>query len=466
MTTWLTLYYTVSILALLAAASIVLYVGLRHSMLAQDAEFLAHKLQVLTVLLQQQQFERTAVEQEVLEEAEISAQSPTPYMERVLDRSGHLVVETAGMGSAVPASVYPQAGADISQSRSWNSGARHFLLASATVPVAPANGPGWHLQAALNISSQERLLAGYRQDILLVLLCGLLLAAIAGGWITRRGLRPIRLITHATERIGAQQLQDRIEAGPWPRELIALAGAFDRMLDRLQEAFERLTRFSADLAHELRTPVNNLVGEVQVILSRTRTAAEYERVLHSALEEISRLARIIDSMLFLAQADQSRSALELAPLQARHETQAVADFYQAVADEQNVTLTCEGELRLMADPLLLRRALSNLLANALKYTPAGGRITLQALNTGGGPIVRVIDSGTGVSAEHLPRLGERFYRVDPARSAQHGGVGLGLSIVRSIMALHGGSLQIDSSPGSGTVASLIFPPADPTRITP
>jgi two-component system, OmpR family, heavy metal sensor histidine kinase CusS len=465
MTTWLTLYYTLSLLILLAAASAVLYLGLRHSMLQEDAEFLAHKVQVLTVLLQQPSFDRAAIEQEVLKEAEISGQSPTPYLLRVLDRSGRVIVETPGMGAAVPASAFPSDGAGSRVSRPWSSGAARLLLASATVPMAHTRQLGWHIQAALNISAQEHLLAGYRQDIGIVLLGGLVLAAIAGGWITRRGLRPIVHITRATERIGAQQLQERIEAGPWPRELIALASAFDRMLDRLQEAFERLSQFSADLAHELRTPINNLVGEAQVILSRPRTAAEYERVLHSALEEYGRLARMIDSMLFLAQADQSRSALELVARDARREMQAVADFYQAVADEQNVTLTCEGELRLTADPLLLRRALSNLLSNALKHTPGGGRITLQALESEHGPTVRVIDSGVGIPAEHLSSLGERFYRVDPARSAAEGGAGLGLAIVKSIMALHGGKLQIESSPGRGTVASLIFP-AEPPQVRP
>jgi len=229
------------------------------------------------------------------------------------------------------------------------------------------------------------------------------------------------------------------------------------MLDRLEDAFERLSQFSADLAHELRTPINNLMGEAQVALSRERTTAEYTRVLQSALEEHAHLARMIDSMLFLAQADQACAALASISLEARAELQAVCDFYQALAEEQGVELACEGQTRIAADPLLLRRALSNLLSNALKYTPRGGRVTLRAAEGPGTTrTLSVIDSGVGIASEHLAKLGDRFYRVDPSRTASPSGVGLGLAIVRSIMTLHGGSLLIDSTVGQGTTASLVL----------
>ncbi|MGH8211157.1 MAG: heavy metal sensor histidine kinase, partial [Steroidobacteraceae bacterium] len=318
-------------------------------------------------------------------------------------------------------------------------------------------GRGWHIQAALNVTAHETLLAGYRRDLGAVLASGLLAAALAGAWITRRGLKPLAEITRATEHVGVEHLDYRIQTHRWPEELASLASAFDRMLERLQQSFERLSQFSADLAHELRTPINNLMGEAQVTLSRTRTPAEYARVLQSALEEYSRLARMIDSMLFLAQADQARLGLKSVPLDARTELQAVVDFYQALADEQRVELICEGNAAILADPLLLRRALSNLLSNALKYTGSGGHITLRAgAAPGGAPVLTVIDTGSGIAAEHLAKLGDRFYRVDPSRSNSPEGAGLGLAIVKSIIALHGGKLLIESAPGRGTEASLLF----------
>jgi two-component system heavy metal sensor histidine kinase CusS len=228
------------------------------------------------------------------------------------------------------------------------------------------------------------------------------------------------------------------------------------MLERLQASFQRLSQFSADLAHELRTPLNNLMGEAQVALSRDRSASEYVRVLQSALEEQTRLARMIDSMLFLAQAEQAKPALEPSILDARTEMRAVAEFYQPLAEEQGVQLACEGEGRIVAEPLLLRRALSNLLSNALKYTGRGGRVLLRVSAADDAVTLSVIDSGVGIPAQHLGRLGDRFYRVDPARTDSSEGAGLGLAIVKSIMALHGGSLRVDSVVGQGTTASLQF----------
>jgi len=458
MTTWLTLYYTISVFVLLTAASAFLYSGLERSMDQENRDYLLQKMQILAQILQTQPLNSAGVEQEVREEAEISGRSQSPFFLRVLDANGQLVVETPGMASNLPTSAFPTAGATEPQLRRWHSVSRQdFLLTSARVPPVSSASPRPQIQAALNVSSEQGLLGAYRRDIAVVLICGLLVASAFGAIITRHGLRPIAEITRATERIGVQHLQERIRARPWPKELVSLAAAFDRMLDRLQDAFERLSQFSADLAHEFRTPINNLMGEAQVALSRARTTAEHARVLQSALEEHTRLARMIDSMLFLAQAEQATAALAPVSLEARAEMLAVCDFYQALAEEQGIELACEGQARITADPLLLRRALSNLVSNALKYTPRGGRVTLRAAEgPGTARTLSVIDSGVGIASEHLAKLGDRFYRVDPSRTASPNGAGLGLSIVRSIMSLHGGSLFIESTVGQGTTASLVF----------
>jgi len=181
-------------------------------------------------------------------------------------------------------------------------------------------------------------------------------------------------------------------------------------------------------------------------------------VLQSGLEEHGRLSRMIDSMLFLARADQAQSALAVQSLEAAAQLRTVAEFYQPLAEEQAIALSCEGDCRLTADPGLVRRALSNLLSNALRCTPAGGSVILSAGSVrDDASVLRVTDTGTGIAREHLPRLGDRFYRVDPSRADGYGGAGLGLAIVRSIMSLHGGELLIESVPGRGTTVSLIFP---------
>ena len=457
MTSSLTLCYTLSVVILLGAASAFLYWGLQRSMHQRNSDYLRQKMQVLAAILEKDPLDRPGVEQEVREEAEILGRSQSPFLLRVLDGTGHLVVESPGMQSLLPVSIFRPAQAPQTSGRVWRSpGKQQFLLATLPQSGAPAH-PKWQIQAALNVSAEQQLLGNYRRDIAIVLVGGLAIAALIGSWIARRGLRPLADITRATERIGARQLQERIRAGSWPKELVALATAFDHMLDRLQEAFERLSQFSADLAHELRTPINNLMGETQVALSRPRQAQEYARVLHSALEEYARLARMIDSMLFLARAEQARAALAPIELSAGHELRAVAEFYQALADEHEVELRCASDAPVTADPILLRRAISNVVSNALKFTSRGGCVTLQATAGAGLSTVSVTDTGVGIEAHHLPRLGDRFYRVDPSRAGSPTGAGLGLAIVKSIMGQHGGSLLIESTPGRGTKVCLSFP---------
>lgn len=457
MTTQLTLHYTICTCVLLLAASAVLYWAIQRSLRQDDAAFLAHKMQVLTLILSKQPFDRGGLEQEVRDEAQISARSRSPYWLRVLTDQGRLVTQTPGMGTLAPPALFPspRAGSD-GALHSLTIGGKAFLLDA--MRVKGRRSGGWRVQAALDTDADIDLLRRYRRDVTLLLGGGVLLAAALGAWITRRGLEPIAAITRTTQRIGAHRLQERVGPAAWPTELSALATEFDRMLERLEEAFGRLTQFSGDLAHELRTPLNNLMGESQVALAHERTPDEYVRVLRSALEEQARLARMIDSMLFLAQADQKRLPLERATLDARSELEAVAEFYRPLAQEQGVEVRCEGGGLVEADSLLLRRALSNLLSNALKHTSHGGCITLKAAAVGRETaVLTVSDSGSGIPAEHLDRLGERFYRADPSRTRGIDGAGLGLAIVRSIMVVHGGTFRIESRLGTGTTVSLAFP---------
>jgi two-component system heavy metal sensor histidine kinase CusS len=454
----LTVYYTISSIVLLTMAATFLYWGLERAIDQGQRDYLRQKMAILAEILQEHPLDRSAVDQEVREEAAVSSASRSPFFLRVLDERDVLLTESPGMASILPVAEFPNSDTIALQQRRWRSAnMQHFLLASEIVRAPGPASMHWHVQAALDVSRSAALLGNYRRAIALVLVGGLLVAAALGAWITRRGLRPIADITRATERIGARQLRDRIKTGPWPTELVSLAAAFDDMLDRLHEAFQQLSQFSADLAHELRNPINNLMGEAQVALSRERTGEEYARVLQSGLEEHGRLARMIDSMLFLAQGDQRRFQLASIPLDGRTELQTVADFYQALAEEQGVELLCEGQSRVVADPLLLRRALSNLLSNALKYTSRGGCVRLRATE-GPGSVrtLSVIDSGIGIASEHLPKLGDRFYRVDPSRTDSPSGAGLGLAIVKSIMTLHAGSLLIESIVGQGTTVSLVF----------
>jgi two-component system heavy metal sensor histidine kinase CusS len=268
----------------------------------------------------------------------------------------------------------------------------------------------------------------------------------------------LQAITAATQRITATQLNERISPRVWPSELTSLATAFDGMLARLEDSFSRLSQFSTDIAHELRTPINNLMGEVDVALTRSRTAQEYRQVLESSLEECSRLSRIIDSLLFVARAENTEVKIQVSWFDATKEIRAVLEFYEAVSEEEGVQLQAEGQATLYGDVILFRRALSNLLANGLRYTSRGGKIGVSIREDSEQAIVvEVADTGSGIAAEHLPKIFDRFYRVDPARSGHSEGTGLGLAIVKSIMELHGGSVAVRSEVGKGTVFTLRFP---------
>jgi two-component system heavy metal sensor histidine kinase CusS len=288
-----------------------------------------------------------------------------------------------------------------------------------------------------------------------VLVSGVLASALIAVIVTRRGLQPLRQITQSLQRIGPDQLKERIGSADWPRELQPLAIAFDQMLTRLDDSFTRLSQFSADLAHELRTPIANMLGEAQVALTRERTAAEYRETIESAVAECERLSRIVDNLLFVARVDAAREPIARKRFDARRAVEKIAAFYQTIADDHHVTISCSGEGEIYADPDLFDRALGNLLDNALRFTPEHGSIRVAVSSRNSDFEVAVSDNGSGIAAEHLPRVFDRFYRAESSRSSD--GAGLGLALVKSIADLHGGAAIIESSPGRGTTVKLIFP---------
>jgi two-component system heavy metal sensor histidine kinase CusS len=255
-------------------------------------------------------------------------------------------------------------------------------------------------------------------------------------------------------------LKERIAGDGLPSEIALLAATFNRMLADLEDAFVRLSTFSADLAHELRTPVNNMRGELEVALGRSRTAGDYRATLESALEECVRLTHMLDGLMLLARAEFTHTEIHRTRVDVREELAGVAEFHEPAASEAGLRLHVPDAAGLCLtanlDRALFQRALSNLVTNALAYTPAGGSVQLRAGREGRDLRVDVVDTGVGIDAEHLDRIADRFYRVDRSRSSASGGLGLGLAIVKSIVQWHEGSMRIISHPGGGTTVSLFF----------
>lgn len=459
----LTAWYAGSAFSLVLMATGFLYWALSRSLDREDDQLLADRVRAVRDALRDGHGGPAAVLRGVVETVEprLNLRSYT----RFLGRGGTTSVETPGMGELLPVCSFPPPATEPGEGVDLRPGeGRSFRGLAVRLGGGPADGAASVVQVAMDRSQEDGLLADYRRNLLLVLGASLAICTAVGHRIARRGIRPIEEITETARRIRPSNLGERIAAGGLPAELLSLARTFNQMLDRLEQSFARLSRFSADIAHELRTPVNNLRGEVEVALGRPRTADEYRDVLGSNLEECGRLARMIDSLLFLARAEDPQSQIVRERFDVGGELAKVCEFYEAAATEAGLKLAVEADGHVPADlnRPLFQRAVGNLLANAIAHTPPGGAVTLAAAGDGVMTRVEVADTGCGIPAAHLPHVFDRFYRADDARSSASGRVGLGLAIVRGIVELHGGSVEIVSAVGQGTRAVMAFPRnADP-----
>lgn len=309
------------------------------------------------------------------------------------------------------------------------------------------------------LGEREQMLAAYRFKLWLAMSVGALLAFVLGWWVSQRGLRPVRLLARRAAGIDVQHLHLRLDEFSELSELQALSHALNQMLARLEDGFAQLSRFSEDLAHEMRTPLSNLMGHTQQTLRHSRSIEDYQNLLVSNQEEYERLARMIDSMLFLARTEQSDAAVKAVQIDLHELIEQLCDYFEGVAQEREVGLINQAHDQLLADPGLVRRALANLLANALRYATPGTAVTISSTLLQDRLEITVHNQGAPIAAEHLPRLFERFYRCDPSRNQPDDSGGLGLAIVRSIMHLHDGWVSVDSDE-TGTRFRLGFPLAE------
>jgi two-component system heavy metal sensor histidine kinase CusS len=457
----LTVWNAASAFLLILGATTFLYWALYTNLDREDDRFLAEKVQLLRVWLQSRPHDMTALRREV--EGEAASRRYAQIFVRILDEEGRAIIATPGMEQDLPPGLFPPPGhPDAEPDRGVEveaASGKAYRILSAGAAVGPSAERVWALQVAFDRTYEEELLARYRNNLWIVLAAALVACAVVSYRIARRGLRPLAVIARTASRIRATTLDERIAVADFPAELSVLAGTFNEMLDRLEESFNRLARFSADIAHELRTPVTNLRGEAEVALGQSRSPEEYREVLASCLEECARLARLIDSLLFIARAENAETPLSPEPVDVRRELETVRAFYEASASESGITLEVVAAEGLAAplDRTLFQRAIGNLVANALAHTPAGGTVTMTARREEGALSVEVADTGCGIAAEHLPHVFDRFYRADPARAGGSGRVGLGLAIVKSIATLHRGTAAITSTAGKGTRVTLTFP---------
>jgi len=324
---------------------------------------------------------------------------------------------------------------------------------------APAGFSASALQVliATDTKHHTEFLDGLRRSLAFYVVTAIGLCALLSWLAARQGLAPLREMKSRAAVVTGQRLSERMPVEAVPVEMADLAQELNRMLDRLQDDFQRLTDFSSDLAHELRTPISNLLTQTQVVLATKRDAPTYRDILASNAEEFQRLARMVSDMLFLAKTERGVDLPHKELFSARKEAQALLEFYEAVAEEKAIQLRLDGDGQIDGDRLMFRRALSNLLSNALRYTPNAGAITIGISTTDHATSVAVKNTGQDIDPKVLPRLFDRFYRADPSRAhPDSDGSGLGLAITRAIAEAHGGSVKAISSQGH-TCFTLWFP---------
>jgi len=458
----LTAGYALAGLCLVFLATVSLYLVLRSELEKSTDLFLADKLHVVRTLLRERPQDWDGLREEI--ELESAARRYQQFYIRLLDERDTPLLTTPGMAEQLD---LPQLARQTQghPARAFSMQGTHgqsFRVTSAPAEVGSPSTRTDTIEIAIDVSQQEALLARYRHSFWAILLVTFAIFPLVGYQIARHGIRPVEKITTTARHISSTNLCERILPEGYPFELASLARTFNEMLDRLEESFERISRFSADIAHDLRTPVNNIRGEAEVALARARTVDEYRDVLESCLEETVRLSDLISDLLFLARAESPLTHLHRESVDVAELLDGVREYYEASAEDGGISLTtavASEPVIAELDRTLMQRAVGNLVSNAVAHTPSGGSIVLGTGAEASTVRIEVFDTGEGIPAEALPKVFDRFYRVDTSRSQASGGTGLGLAIVQSIMLLHGGNVEIASQVGQGTRVTLRIPVA-------
>lgn len=373
------------------------------------------------------------------------------FQVRVTDLSFRRLIETPGMDKRYPAMcVPPPKGYWI-----WSDG-----------PSTPEHSPrtllvryreGW-IQLSRDLRPEENLLKSFFRSLMVLLGVSPILGGALGYWLVKLGLRPLKYLETEAKNLRPENLKMRIDTSRLPSELGPLASALNRSIGRLESAFQRLGELNSDLAHELRTPVHSLRLEAEGILASGGLPEQAEEQLIGMMGTLDHLAALFEQMLFLARSEDPAQQVDMNLIQVPTLLEAVREPFEPLAEESQITLAIETDptLEVHGNGTLLRRALHNLLANAIRHSPPGGTVILRATRTGDTLILAVVDHGDGIPARFLATLGQRFVRTDQSRSRQGGGAGLGLAIVQGIAKIHGATLHFQSQEGVGTVAQITF----------
>lgn len=455
----LTAWFCASAFALVLLAAFVLYDAVRATVQWTEDQVLEQHLVEIRSLLQTSKPDTDMIAHEVSE----AADGPRQVLIRVLTTVRDLVLETPDMEKRLPAArFHAPASGETPHYETIDENGFRFRALSVRVPL---KAEGWPkdtvVQIAMDTTLDDMAVDRFRIVLVAVILVSGALCALVGWIIIRRQLSPLRRVIHATASIERATANERLDTAGLPTELALLGFEYNNMLDRLEGAYSRLRQYADNVAHELRSPVNRMLLNVEVALSKSRDEASYRDVLENTREDMLTMAQIVDTLLFLARAESDEIQLQMEPVRLAEEIADVHEFYLALAQEKGIELRIgtdpDPELVIVGHAMLLKRALSNLLSNALSHTPPGQFIDITAHRDGDSVVVAVADGGDGIEAEDLPYVFDRFFRGDRSRSSSERRLGLGLSITKSIVAMHHGLIAVVSTKGTGTRFSMTFP---------
>lgn len=453
----LSLGFFLTAFLLVLTASAILYIGTLTALQRVDDQVIDKRAAAIAALLSQPVIDADLLNGEVNDDKG----GPRQIFIRVIATAPEMTVESHGMSRLLPQPVFPPAALEPPARLTLKLPSGENYRLKARLWKNAALGREAIIQVGTDTSLDEVSLSEFRRILLMVIGAALPLTAFLSWLLVGRELRPLARISAATRTIDANTLGYRVRLAGMPAELHDLGTNFNAMLDRLETALKDLESYADNIAHEIRTPLNRIRLANDIALDDAKSVEELRATMMTNAAECERLTRLLNGLLFLARAGKDKAQFPSAPVDARNEVKTVHEFFKDEATDKGVTLIedCRETGCIMADRDLFKQIIANLLANALKHTPAGGVVRVSCHRSAQEVIIEVTDTGCGIAADELPKIFDRFYRAGTPK--EDSGLGLGLAIAKSITDLYGGRISVTSTPGRGTAFRLAFPGVSP-----
>lgn len=445
----LTLVSTFMTFLLILLFWFVLYDNLEKQLTAQQEEIISDRMRTIRSLLSTEGEAPEKLKSRI--ESEWANRKFERIYVRIHDEKNQLVSETPNL-SADEMDIF--SGPNDTATHLENAHAS-YKISRAQFSILAKQNHNYSVVMALDRTSEDKLLKKFRQSLVFVFAFGLVVCFLLAQILARTSVHAIQKMSARITEVNSSTLKERVLLDHVPVEFHELGRNVNEMLDRIEKSFLQLSQFSDDMAHEIRTPINNILGVLGVAISQIRTPADYENAIISSLEEGERLKRIVDSLMFIARTKDPKLKIEMTRVDLGKTLLEIIEFYQGLSDTQ-ILFEAEPSIFIRADRTLLQRAVGNLISNAIRYGREGKNVRIAVVRNSNRVKVSVQDQGVGIPLESLKNVGDRFFRVDDSRAKALGGTGLGLSIVKSIAFMHDGEMQIESVLGQGTNVTIDF----------